>query len=548
MRTSLFILSLLLFFSASGQETLTANQWQEDLLVLQETIHNDYSFLFDKTTPEIFDEEVKELYQEIPNLEEHEVVIGFMKLVALFEYGHTGVWAYQPFEFQYLPLNLYQYSDGLYLQGVHKDYPQAVGAKLLKVNNIPVEKALEMIAPVVNAENDQYFKAYGINYLTALEVLHAQGITKELESAVELTLSKDGNVFKQVFSALPKGEGVPSHRGFTFESENWLEARNQEDTPLYMKDLDKVYFFEYLADKKAVYVRHSRIQDDPSETTEAFYKRVFDFVEENDVEKLILDVRLNGGGDNTLNKPVVQGIIETKKINQVGNLFVITGRRTFSACQNLVNELDNYTNCIFVGEGTAENLNFWGDAQRITLPNTQLPVYLSYAWWQDKSAWANAEGTVAMVPVEMSFTQYSQNEDPVLDAALDFEEDNFLRDPMAYITSLYRSGDMQRLTEELPGIVFDPKYSFVDFEAEFSRTGTRLLNLGRAEQTQAAIQIFTMVTQFFPQSPSAWKNLGVSYLKVGDQGKAVNYLNKAISMDGDGDLGRQAKEILATIK
>ncbi len=31
---------------------------------------------------------------------------------------------------------------------------------------------------------------------------------------------------------------------------------------------------------------------------------------------MVLDVRLNGGGNNYLNKPVVTGIIESKKINQ----------------------------------------------------------------------------------------------------------------------------------------------------------------------------------------------------------------------------------------
>ena len=44
-------------------------------------------------------------------------------------------------------------------------------------------------------------------------------------------------------------------------------------------------------------------------------------------------------------------------------MFVIIGRRTFSACQNLVNELDNYTNAIFIGEPTAENINFYGDTR-----------------------------------------------------------------------------------------------------------------------------------------------------------------------------------------
>ncbi|MBX2845038.1 MAG: hypothetical protein KTR13_02405 [Saprospiraceae bacterium] len=544
------LISLLFFFvvQLSAQGPISAIEWQEDLRFLQETIHNDYAFLFVKTTPEAFDAEVEQLYQAIPTLQEHEVIIGMTKIVALFKYGHTGIWFFQqPAEFHYLPLNLYQFEEDIHIQGVHKDYANAIGAKVLEVNGIEIGKAIDMIAPVVNAENDQYFKAYGINYLANLEVLHAQRITKTLQQQLELTLEKNGTVFTQTFTALPKGQGAPRQNGFVFEGEDWLEAREQGNTPHYLKHLDKIYYQEFIEAEKTLYVRHSQIQDDPEEPTRVFYDRVFQFIETNDVEKLVIDVRLNGGGNNFLNRDVVQGIIRTEKINQVGKLFVITGRRTFSACQNLVNELDNYTNALFVGEGTAENINFWGDARRVALPNSGLPVYLSYAWWQDKTPWQNAEGTSPMLPVELSFEQYQNNQDPALDAVFAFDDSDFRRDPMRYITQLYISGDMQRMMEEIPQIVFDPKYSFVDFESEFLKSGDRMFKNGRESDLQAGLQIFGMTTQLFPNSARAFKKLGESYLLVGEanQGKAL--LNKAMTLDTRGEFVEEIQALLSTI-
>ena len=70
-----------------------------------------------------------------------------------------------------------------------------------------------------------------------------------------------------------------------------------------------------------------------------------------------------------------------------GKLFVLIGRRTFSAAQNLTNELDNYLPVIFVGEPTGENINFMGDNRPVTLPRSGLTFYLSWAWWQDKPQW-----------------------------------------------------------------------------------------------------------------------------------------------------------------
>ncbi len=549
MKKFLFILPVLFFFQLSAQENLTTKQWQEDLRFLQTTIHKDYSFLFVKTTKEIFDTEVEVLYNNIPNLEEHEIIVGMSRIIALFEYGHSDIGFNQkPFEFHYLPINLYEFNDGVYLQVVHKDYPEALGAKVMAINDVPIAEALERIRPAVNAENDQYFKAYGINYLRILEVLHAQGITDKLENSIELTLEKDGEIFTQSFKALPKGETVPTKYSHVVEDENWLDARDQSTTPLYLKDLDKIYFFEYLPEEKALYVRHSQIQDDPEEDIPSFYKRVFDFIENNNAEKLILDVRLNGGGNNFLNKDIITGIIETKKINKVGSLFVIIGRRTYSACQNLVNELDNYTNAIFVGEPTSENINFWGDARPVPLPNSKIQIYLSYAWWQDKPAWKNAKWLAPSIPVDMSFKEYASNQDPVLDAALAFSDSDFKPDPMQYITNLYLAGKMQELAEEVPKMIKDPRYGFFDFEAELSKTGHFLMNTGRIEEVQGAIQVFLFVGQVFPNSANSWKNLGEAYLKAGDINKAIEFLEKAIALDYDGEIGRRAREMLKHIK
>jgi tetratricopeptide (TPR) repeat protein len=283
-----------------------------------------------------------------------------------------------------------------------------------------------------------------------------------------------------------------------------------------------------------VYVRQSQVQDDSLENIPAFYERVFDFVNKNDVERLVLDVRLNGGGNNYKNKPVVTGVIRSEKINKVGHFFVIIGRRTFSACQNLVNELDNYTNAVFIGEPTSENVNFYGDNNKVELPNSKIPAYLSFAWWQDKPQWEGAEWLAPHIAVEMSFEEYKSNQDPVLDKALSFSDDNFVLDPMGHLTELFMSGNMEQLQKDALQMISDPNYRFFDFEDNFNTTGYRLLDRG---QQQEALFVFDMVTKFFPESPNAWDSLAEAYLKMGDTQKATELYNKVIQMDPDGPAG-----------
>lgn len=548
MRTLLatFIIALC-FTTVQAQVNISADQWREDLRFLQSNVHEEYPFLFKKTTRENFDGLVEELYNSIPQLQEHEIIVGLARIVASFKYGHTSLgisgWPdREVFNFNQMPYNLMIFADGIFVQGTSKAYEQALGARVLEVEGMPVEQALAAVKTALPSENDQFFKAYGMSFLGTPEILHAQGVTPTLKKAITLTLEKDGKKFTQKFKPIDK-KGFPGQYSYIQEGDGWLDARDQSTDPLYLKNLERIYFFEYLPHHKALYVRHSQIEDDSTEDIPEFYDRVFDFINSHDVEKMILDVRLNGGGNNYKNKPVITGIIKSK-INVPGKLFVITGGRTFSACQNLVNELDNYTNAIFVGEPTGENINFYGDNRRVSLPNSRIPVYLSFAWWQDKPQWENDEWLAPHIYVEMTFDDYAANRDPVLDAALEFEMENFILDPMQHLTNLFLSGQTDQLLKDAARIVSDSAYRFFDFEKEFTSAGYNLMAQG---QTETAIYVFQMVAGFFPNSANAWKSLAEAQWKNGNIDGATDLFKKAISMDPDGRAGAAAKEMLEKI-
>lgn len=541
-----FLIAGFLLAHTHAQTSLTAADWQADLRFLQNTVHKDYPFLFKKITAADWDAGVEKLHAAIPLMQQHEILAGFGRIVASFQYGHTGIgWAQSPFKYHAMPLNFYWFSDGIYIEGAHKDHQKILGAKVLKVEGVPVEEALTAIRPLVSVENDQYFKANGLFFLCVPEALHAQKVIKELKTSITLTLERDGKTFEQTVAAVDTYR-FPTEYGFVMQDgSDWLSARDQSALPHFLKNIDKIYYFEYLPEHKTVYVRHSQIQDDPSESIPAFYERVFDFIEKNDVERLVLDVRLNGGGNNYKNKPIVTGIIRCDKINQPGKLFVIIGRNTFSACQNLVNELSNYTNALFVGEPTSENINFYGDNRRVMLPNSKIPVFLSFAWWQDKPQWENADWLPPHVAVEMSFDDYRSNRDPVLDAALNFSDKSPILDPMVYLRDLFIAGKLDAVQAEAERMVKDPQYRFFNFEGKFNQAGYDLLRSGK---TESALFVFQLNTTLFPSSANVWDSLGEACWRAGQKDKAVEYYNKAIALDPKGRAGENARKMLKEIE
>jgi tetratricopeptide (TPR) repeat protein len=524
---------------------LTAADWQHDLKILQSVVHSEYPFLFKKIKAEEFDKSVEKLYTDIPKLKEHEILAGFARIVSSFQYGHTSLsWRESPVKYHVAPVNFYWFSDGMYVEGADKKYADIVGARLINVEGMPVKEAMKAVRPLVPVENDQYFKAYGLDMLNIPEALHAQKVSKELKQSVTYTFEKDGKKFDKTIDAIQSFR-LPRDYGFAKTNESWMSARDQSATPNYLKNIDKNFYYEYLPASKTMYVRQSQVLDDKSETIQAFYKKVFEFVDNNEVEKLVIDVRLNGGGNNYKNKPVVTGIIENRKINKPGKLFVIIGRRTFSACQNLVNEFSNYTNALFVGEPTAENVNFYGDNRRIDLPKTKLPVFLSFAWWQDKPQWENADWLAPQLAVDMSFEDYKTNKDPVLDVCLNFSDKDVVLDPMAHLRDLFMARKTTELEETAKKMVADPRYRYYNFETQINEAGYKLMN---DKQMEAAEYILGLNTKLFPASANAWDSYAEANWKAGKNEKAIEYYNKAIELDPKGVTGDNARNMLEKIK
>jgi tetratricopeptide (TPR) repeat protein len=530
-----------------GQIDQSTEKWQDDIRFLQETVHHDYPFLFKKVTRQRFDREVEDLITRIPELEAHEITVGIARLVSLFGYGHTRLWLMgwekdNLFGFHQMPFNLYYFGEDIFIQGVHQQFEAALGAEVLEVEGMPILEAMEKIRPVVAVENEQFFKAYGINYLGTPEVLHAQGIKSNLDDKVRLTLKKEGRIFQQVFSPVDIKD-YPLVYGLVQEGNSWLEARAQGDDPYWLKNLEQIYYREFIPEYKTLYVRHSQMQDDSIDIP-TFYHQVFEFIAENDVEKLILDVRLNGGGNNYKNKPIVTGIIACPEINQSDKLFVILGRRTFSACQNLVNELDNYTNATFVGEPTGENINFYGDNTEVMLPNSKIPVRLSFAWWQDKPPWENAPWLAPNLAVDLSFQDYQSNHDPVLEAIFNHNSDSATLDPMQYLTRLFREGKQDQIFPEAQKLINDSRYRYYPFEQSFNQLGYQLI---ATRQFDPAIMVLQLNNVLFPESANTWDSLAEAYWRSGDSIKAKQLYEKAIRMDPDGSVAENSRMMLERI-
>lgn len=274
-----------------------------------------------------------------------------------------------------------------------------------------------------------------------------------------------------------------------------------------------------------MYVQFNDVSDKDDESLADFASQIFAFVDTNPVDRFVVDLRWNTGGNNYLNKPLLLGIIKSNKIDQRGKLFAIIGRRTFSAAQNLVNDLENYTNVIFVGEPTAGNPNFYGDPTEVVLPNSEISVRVSSLWWQDLDSRDTRKWTAPHLAVELTFEDYRTNSDPAMNMILSYVPKKELTETML---------DALTANDEISAIRLyrafktDPINAYVNTERSMNNLGYRLLKMKRWED---AIEIFKLNVESYPQSANVYDSLGEAYSIHGDIEAAIRNYQKAVELN-----------------
>jgi hypothetical protein len=144
---------------------------------------------------------------------------------------------------------------------------------------------------------------------------------------------------------------------------------------------DQTYWFTEVAELHGVYAQINSMENASDESFDAFCDRLMKRAASSNAENLVVDLRLNNGGDNTLDPSLVRRVVASR-FNRSGHLFVIIGRLTFSAAVNLTAELELQTRAIFVGEPTAAPANHYGETARFLLPQSGLTVLYSTRFWQ----------------------------------------------------------------------------------------------------------------------------------------------------------------------
>ncbi len=408
--------------NVSGNRTapnkISSDKWAEDVDYLLKEMPKVHFDPYNHTSKENFELFAEVLKSKLKNMSDNEALCEIAKLTAMIGDGHTAlnVFGYHEsnniigYKLHVFPVMMYQFSDGVYVTGSASQYNELKGCKLTKINGKVIDEVIELVKPIVPCDNEYSQKFNLPYYMVIAEFMNGLGITSN-PNEMELTvIGKDGTETTTRLNAIEIGN-MQHNTG----------ASDDNGLPLYMKNDSKNYWFEYLKDNKTLYINYKRVLNDPADSLKYFCKRLEEFINSNDIERTVIDIRNNGGGNNATCQPFVNLISNNAKVNQKGKLFIIIGRQTFSAASYLTTKLEFNTKAIFAGEPTGASPNHYGDNRPLVLPNSKLEVRLSSIFWQNSFPVDKRKSTEPQIKAELSSTDYFSGKDPVLEAVLNYK-------------------------------------------------------------------------------------------------------------------------------
>jgi tetratricopeptide (TPR) repeat protein len=520
----------------ANADGISAEEWREDLHFVVESIQEIHPKPFLRTTEAAFGARVAELEAAIPDLDDDQIVMQMMQLVASIGDGHTMLIPAgpQPVRSCY-PLRVHRFYDGLYIVFIRADLAHLAGGKILRVGNTTVEDALARVSAVSSGDSEVGRRWPASLLFTMPHVLHALGLTSSPRELDLTVVTPDGRTTHVALAAIEPEEPFQSWSmrlsSGLFEPPpgvDCVDAFGAGDLPLHLQGLrprTRVMWFEHLKKQQTLYVQLNAINDTPEESFAAFNDRLWRYVDAHasTIDRLVFDLRFNRGGNGYLLLPLTHELIRHEALNQRGKLFALVGNVTFSAAVNLLGQMIRHTGVTVVGEPTGGPLNWCSDIEFRLLPHSHLPLIVSTLCWQGGHPSDNRGAHPPDFPVLTSGADFMAGHDPVLQPVLEGR--------VRMLADVLRIEGAEAFRREARNRA--QRFASYDWwtpltENELNALGYEMLE---AERVDDAIAAFELNAERHPDSAKAVDSLAEGHYRKGDLERAAGLCRTSLELD-----------------
>ncbi len=387
--------------------------WRSDLKFLVGEIHRLSPDFRGRPLTPATQSLVDRLDSDIPKLSDEQIFARLAEILGSLRHNHTMFWGAPPpgspgtaalVPTTYLPLQFYAFPEGVYVVGADAANAGLIGSKVEAVGDAPIAEALRGMERTTSYGGDAELAWSAPRRLATVQLLQGLGYAEKGEP-IALTLVKGGK--RQTVRLSPIAEPVG----------NKLGPPPGVAAPLFLTGNDDPQWIRPLPEARALYVQFSQVMDGKDEGLAAFGRSLRSRLDEPAVDNVILDMRLNNGGNSFLYNELLRTLIgfSTRPGKQI---YVLIGRGVYSAAGNFSTDMERLANPIFVGEPTGNMGNQEGDEGSVKLPYSGLTATIAAVKWQLSNPWDARRTIVPHIPVALTAADYFAGRDPVLETTL----------------------------------------------------------------------------------------------------------------------------------
>lgn len=355
---------------------------------------------------EAFERELEHARSRAAETDGPEHFLDLMRVVATVGDSHTRFRSFAPIEDLQLPVVLGFWQDRCWIAAVQSDASELFAHEVLAVEGRDVAELVRALAPFVPHENEIVLRR-GVAKLASLSrALHAAGVADHL-GATRWRLRDLSGVEREVALAPRTADQIGDW--LALAPEGWSE-------PLYRSRPGVDWWWTALDERRTLYLKYAacRDGDTPSfaELTDGLAAELDARLDRGQTPRLVIDLRLNGGGDSRVLRPVLDALGARREVDVVA----LIGPDTFSSGMLNAWQLRRRLGVELVGEPTAQRPNCFGEIRGFELPNSGLALDCS-----TKRFHLDPADPPSLVPDRVVLTTFEDvyhGRDPVLAAVL----------------------------------------------------------------------------------------------------------------------------------
>jgi len=397
------ILSLLISSNAFSQ-SIDIESWTKDIDFYMTNLEQHHIDLYNTISKAEFEKEIQEIKSTLNKKSDVDVIIDLMRLTRKIGDGHTA-FSLRGVETNLFPIEIYKVNGKWRVIKTTNNHKNLLGKILMGIDGKSINKIVKEVSKVAQyVENEQSEIIRTGEYMMISELLFGLQLTNN-EFKAEFSFLDDNNKETNV---LLNAINNKDYYGITdFETFKIV-------IPEIQKPIDSKHdylWFSPIKDTKGIYIK---FESYPSfEDIETFGESLLNYINENQMKQVVIDMRNNGGGDFFVGVFLAYYLNLADSIDWKSGVYLLTDKVTFSAATSNASQFRQILNAKIVGEPTGSNPTGYQDMEQFTLPNSGMIVTYSKRLFrfQDKVT----QGVQPDVLIEYDWKSYSKGIDNMME-------------------------------------------------------------------------------------------------------------------------------------